>query len=383
VQQLTRRGFIGGSVAAALAAFPAFDRAAGSERVAIIPFVNEEAVPLDTLYGVGLEGRRNTDLSKVSAESLRIESQKFFVRTRFPERLHAPAPWRIEIDGLVRKRSELALGALRTEAEDCGVHLIDCAGNTRLRRFGLLSEAQWQGVIFERLISRLEPVRGATRVQIYGYDRKALSAKTSARRGSLSPVARDASWVFNLEDLVKTRAFLATGMNGHPLLPENGASVRLVVPGWYGCVCTKWIDRIALVDDTAAATHQMKEYASRTNQTGEPALARDYVTPAIEPSAVPVRVEQWKESGRIFYRVVGVLWGGFRPGDGLTVRFHPELQPSPVVTTTPGTGWTLWTFDWKPAKPGTYRLELRIADASRSHRLSTGFYDRSLRIGEI
>src|SRR5262249_9128226 len=245
-----------------------------------------------------------------------------------------------------------------------------------------LSEAQWQGVMFERLIPKLEPARGATRVQVYGYDRKATSAKASRRRGSLSPSARDASWVFTLEDLVETRAFLPTGMNGRPPLAENGAAVRLVVPGWYGCVSTKWIDRIALVDDTAGTTHQMKEYASRTNQTGEPALAKDYAAPAVEPSAVPARVDQWKESGGIFYRVVGLVWGGFRPRDALTVRFHPEPQPSTVATTIPGTAWTLWTFDWRPAKPGTYRVELRTADASRSHRLSTGFYDRSIRIGE-
>src|SRR5262249_45121416 len=154
----------------------------------------------ETLYGGGLEGRRNTDLSKISAESLLIESQKFFVRTRFPEKLHTPAPWKIQIDGLVRKPSEWALGALRTEAVDCGVHVISCAGNPRLRRFGLLSEAQWHGVMFEGLVSRLEPARGATRVQIYGFDRKAISAKASPRRGSLSPSARDASWVFTLED---------------------------------------------------------------------------------------------------------------------------------------------------------------------------------------
>ena len=382
MHQLTRRRFIG-SLAAALAALPSFDRATGSERVAILPFVNEDVVPFETLYGVGLEGRRNTDLSKISAESLVIESQRFFVRTRFPERLRAPAPWKIQVAGMVRKPSELALGSLRAEAEDCGVHVIDCAGNTRLRRFGLLSAAHWQGVPFERLIPGFEPVREATRVQIYGYDRKAISTKTTPRRGSPLPVARDASWVFTLDDLVKTRAFLATGMNGAPLLPENGAAVRLVVPGWYGCASTKWIDRIAFVDDAALTTHQMKEYASRTNQTGEPELAKDYRAPEVEPAAVPVRVEAWREGSHAFYRIVGLVWGGFRSSDVLTLRTSPETEVHKIATPNPGTTWSLWTQDWKPTHLGTYKIELRLEDASHSHRLSSGFFDRSVRIAEV
>jgi DMSO/TMAO reductase YedYZ molybdopterin-dependent catalytic subunit len=348
----------------------------GSERVARLPFVNEDIVPFETLYGAGLEGRRNTDLSKISAESLTIESQKFFVRTRFPEKLRAPVPWKIQVVGLVRKPSELALGALRAQAEDCGVHVLDCAGNTRLRRFGLLSEAHWQGVRFERLISRFQPDSAATRVQIYGYDRKGVYPKAKV------PV-RDASWVFAVEDLVATGAFFATGMNGGELPLENGAAVRLVVPGWYGCASTKWVDRIAFVEDSAPSTHQMKEYASRTNQTGEPELARDYRGPAVEPAAVPVRVEVWRDGSSAFYRIVGLVWGGFHPSDVLTLRLSPETEVRKIKARAPGTTWSLWTEDWKPTHAGTYKIELRLEDASRARRLSSGLFDRSVRIGEI
>ena len=33
-------------------------------------------------------------------------------------------------------------------------------------------------------------------------------------------------------------------MNGQPLLPQHGAPVRLIVPGWYGMTHVKWLPRI-------------------------------------------------------------------------------------------------------------------------------------------
>src|SRR5204862_7518096 len=104
-------------------------------------------------------------------------------------------------------------------------------------------------------------------------------------------------------------ALLATGMNGAPLPPDHGFPVRLIVPGWYGCACIKWIDRIDLVAADAPATTQMREFARRTHQNGEPALAREFTPAVIDQAAMPVRVEKWLADGRIAYRVIGVMWG--------------------------------------------------------------------------
>ena len=77
----------------------------------------------------------------------------------------------------------------------------------------------------------------------------------------------------NLDQIRESRAFLATGMNGAPLGPDHGFPLRLVVPGWYGCTAIKWVNEIALLDDTAPATDQMREYAGRTHQ--DPVGPRD------------------------------------------------------------------------------------------------------------
>ena len=138
-----------------------------------------------------------------------------------------------------------------------------------------------------------------------------------------------ASWIFSRDDL--QRALLALRMNGAPLPRDHGFPVRLIVPGWYGCACIKWVNRIELVPDDAPATSQMREFASRTHQpfdasrrAGSPtaagpgppqALARDYLPAVIDTAAMPVRVEKWVASGHVFYRIVGITWG---------IRFPPS-----------------------------------------------------------
>ena len=40
---------------------------------------------------------------------------------------------------------------------------------------------------------------------------------------------------------------LAYAMNGQPLLPQHGAPVRLIVPGWYGMAHVKWLASIRAI----------------------------------------------------------------------------------------------------------------------------------------
>jgi DMSO/TMAO reductase YedYZ molybdopterin-dependent catalytic subunit len=43
------------------------------------------------------------------------------------------------------------------------------------------------------------------------------------------------------------QVILAYEMNGQPLLPQHGAPLRLIVPGWYGMTNVKWLDSIEAV----------------------------------------------------------------------------------------------------------------------------------------
>src|SRR5262249_17298348 len=147
-------------------------------------------------------------------------------------------PWTIHVDGLVKSPVVFAIEELRRLAEPTGVHLLECSGNMRDSRFGMISAARWTGVPLAKILGRVEILPRARRVLISGFDRYSRTYPGS------DP---GASWVFSLDDLTGSGAFLATGMNGAALPLDHGSPVRLVVPGWYGCVAIKWVDEIALV----------------------------------------------------------------------------------------------------------------------------------------
>jgi DMSO/TMAO reductase YedYZ molybdopterin-dependent catalytic subunit len=176
-------------------------------------------------------------------------------------------------------------------------------------------------------------------------------------------------------------------MNGVPLRFDHGFPIRLMVPNWYGCTCIKWVDAITLVDDDAPATSQMQEFASRTHQEGVPALARDYKPATMDQAAMPVRIERWRVAGKIVYRVVGIMWGGHRVTDRLSIRFRSGQSYAPVdVCPKQSTNqrWTIWSHAWRPTEAGTYAIALAIDDPSiPTRRLDAGFYQRTIDITEI
>jgi DMSO/TMAO reductase YedYZ molybdopterin-dependent catalytic subunit len=396
--RITRRGLVQGSLGAAGGALagcasppgapppvdaapPCADPFAGGVRLGLAAFVSDRLLPLDTPFGAGLDGRQYADLATLAPDALIVPNERFYVRTRVPDRLDLGDPervrqtWRIAVGGLARAPRDVTLAELLARAAPRGATLLECSGNGSTADFGLMSAAQWTGVPLADVLALVAPLPSARRVLVAGFDDHSRPSATS-RPG--------ASWVFALDDAARAGAFLATAMNGAPLPVDHGFPVRLVVPRWYGCCCIKWVDRIALVDDDEPATDHMREFAARTHQDGEPILARDFRPASIDQCAMPVRVERWRVGERTVHKVVGVAWGGERPIDALEITFDDGATWAPVaVCPAPSTNdtWTLWSHPWSPAAPGRYRVRLRVADRSvPTRRLDAGYYTRVVEV---
>lgn len=391
----TRRLFLEASAGAAVAAWLASPSNAATPTRGVVPFVGEGPFPLDKTVGAGLGRRRGLDLSALSPETLLIPRDKFFIRTGCPDRLPPTTSWKVRVHGLVETPLQIPIEALRREAGDAGPHLLECAGNSRAAHFGLMSVARWSGVRLERVLERVRMHPRATRALVSGFDEHA----------ALDPGSSPgASWIFGLDQIRDSGAFLATEMNGAPLGPDHGYPVRLVVPGWYACAAIKWVNEIVIVDDEAPATDHMREYAGRTHQDPAgprdrflmergrrpegPQLARDFRPATIDPAAVAVRVEKRSEAeGRISYRIFGILWGGVPrgpfPAPALRIRIDPGLQEAPVETIerSAGSPWTLWSHTFEPRAPGRHRIELAIKEPGvRTRRLDMAYYAREIDI---
>jgi DMSO/TMAO reductase YedYZ molybdopterin-dependent catalytic subunit len=351
------------------------DELAGGERLGVAEFVGESERPLEQAFDSGLDGRLYTDLSKLDATNLTTPTDAFYVRTRYPDLLVAESPWRLSVRGLPDAPVDLFLDDLLPMAVDQGPLVMECSGNSRSASFGLLSSAAWAGIPLLDVIERFDRPPGATRLLVSGFDRHSEPSERSTP---------GASWIFGFDDLERTGAFLATAMNGAPLPRDHGAPVRLVVPGWYGCACIKWVDGLRFVGEDEPATSQMREFASRTHQKGTPELARDYLPAEIDLAAMPVRVERWRVSGAVRYRVVGVQWGGAARTRRLDIRFGEGEWQRICMTDVAAAPWALWEHPWKPAATGVYAITLRAVDPSiRTRRLDTGYYRRDVAIDQI
>lgn len=350
----------------------------GGVRLGELPFQAEPTVPLHIKQHTGLDARRYTDLSRLAPDRLLTPAEEFYIRTERPDGWRASSPWQIHIGGLVERPLQIALADLKPLVVPMGTHLMECAGNSRWFRFGLMSTAEWSGVRLSRLLTRVAPLARATSVRVAGFDAHSQSSSNSTA---------GCSWVFTLAQLASAGAFLATGMNGQPLAPDHGHPVRLMVPGWYGCACIKWVDRIELVDGDQPATSQMREFALRTHQGKVHERARDYRPATIGRCALPIRIEKWRAGERIRYRIVGIEWGGDRSAGRLRIRFRPTDGYQPVETqpaVTSRTNWALWFHTWSPPAPGKYLIQLEIDDPSvPTPRLDAGHYARGVEVDEV
>ncbi len=374
---LTRRTFIGASLATLVAGKMSWSRSSEGELIDIVPFVEEGGSPIGTLIEGSHQGRLVVDLAKIRQESLVTPNDEFFIRTRYPDGLKHEGPWEIALRGHVREETTLRLSDIEGDAESMGSQLLECSGNSKFRKFGLLSSAEWSGVPVATILDRMHPSSRATRLLVTGHDEHS-DVRT--------PRGKGASWIFDFEQLDRAGAFLATGMNGKPLPKDHGEPVRLIMPNWYGCTCIKWVSELELVDDEAASTSQMREFSSRTHQDGVPEMARDFIPATMDQTGMPIRVEKWRSEDGVFYRVWGLLWGGDAPTDRVSIRFREDLPAEPLENLDHHRNdtWTLWSHTWRPTEPGRYDLTLSVDDPGiRTRRLDRDFYLRRVDITEI
>jgi len=392
---ISRRDWLRGSLIAGTTFVTGFDRLAdqiqstapfssargfqGGQRQADVPFIHEPSFKMEVPQGTGLDGRLYTDLSALAPEHAVVPAANFYIRTRASELLDTKKPWSIALAPPTRAahHDDITIADLRKQSHPMGLHLMECSGNGRATKFGLLSVADWAGVPIAEILDRMK-LTPTSRILVSGFDHYPQTSSSSVE---------GASWVFTADQLRSSQAFLALEMNGEPLTRDHGAPVRLLVPGWYGCTCIKWVNEVSAIADGAPATSQMLEFATRTHQDGAPKLARDFRPALIQQAAMPIRVEKWLVDGNIKYRVVGILWGGTQPMRVLQIRFNPEEDYVDVDQLNPASSndpWSFWSHVWTPKTSGTYSIRLRVKEpVIRSIRLDAGFYVRSVEIFEV
>jgi sulfoxide reductase catalytic subunit YedY len=147
------------------------------------------------------------------------------------------SPWTVQVGGLVQKPKTFDLDDLGRFTQEERIYRLRC-----VEAWSMV--IPWVGFPLARLLEEVEPLSKAKYVRFETlYDPDQMP-------GLSSPFY---NWPYveglGIDEAMHDLAILATGLYGKPLLPQNGAPVRLVVPWKYGFKSIKSIVKIDLVEE--------------------------------------------------------------------------------------------------------------------------------------
>jgi methionine sulfoxide reductase catalytic subunit len=168
-----------------------------------------------------------------------------------------PAPWTVEVDGLVKKPAKYTLEDLvKLSAQEERIYRLRCVE-------GWSMVIPWVGYSLSKLVEKVEPLGNAKYVEFITQ----ADPKTMPFVGS-----RVLDWPYveglRMDEAMHPLTLLTFGMYGEVLPNQNGAPVRLIVPWKYGFKSGKSLVRIRFTDKepkTAWNKAAQQEYGFYSN----------------------------------------------------------------------------------------------------------------------
>ena len=277
------------------------------------------------------------------------------------------AAWGLEISGAVRAARRLTLHDLRARPRASVTVTMECAGNGRASMeprplsqpwlHEAVGTAVWSGTPLGPILDEAGVDADAHEVVFAGLDR-------GLEGGVEQPYAR----ALSLAEANRPEVLLAYEMNGQPLLPQHGAPVRLVVPGWYGMTNVKWRSSIMLAREPFTGHQQVHSYRMRTTQdeAGTP-LSRIHPRALMIPPGIPDFFTRHRVVPTGPCRLSGRAWSGRSEIVGVEVSVDGGTTWVEADLEAPELGpwaWRGWSFDWRPGAAGEYVLCCRARDAA-------------------
>ncbi|HEY9409257.1 MAG TPA: sulfite oxidase [Jiangellaceae bacterium] len=276
-----------------------------------------------------------------------------------------PADWRLRIDGHVRRPLSLDLDQLRARPQVTTRVTLECAGNGRARLTPrpvsqpwldeAVGTAEWTGTPFAPLLAEAAPLDGAVDV-----------AFTGADHGIERGVEQDYQRGLTIAEAQRPEVLLVHTMNGQPLLPQHGAPLRLLVPGWYGMAHVKWLVGATVLAEPFAGYQNVTSYRLKQepDEAGEP-VTRISPRALIQPPGFPEFQTRTRVVDRGEIELTGRAWSGWGPVERVEVSVdgttwhdaHVDEPPAPYA-------WSAWRWTWPAHTPGRHTLRARATDAT-------------------
>lgn len=208
-----------------------------------------------------------------------------------------PARHRLLVHGLVERPLTFSMDDLVRFPSVTRTVFIECSGNsagewkgpagaTVQETHGLMSTSEWTGVPLATVLAEAGLKPDATWVLAEGGDAAAMTRSLP------------------LVEVMK-EALLCYAQNGEALRPEQGYPFRLVIPGWEGNTCIKWLRRLKL----GTAPFMTREETARYTDLMPDGLARQF-TFVMEAKSVVTSPSGGQRVQPGFVEIRGLAWSG-------------------------------------------------------------------------
>lgn len=208
-----------------------------------------------------------------------------------------PEHHRLLIHGMVDQPWTFTMDDLRRFATVSRLAFIECSGNSAIewrkptgqtaqQTHGLTSTSEWTGVALKTLLREVGVSPEASWMLAEGSDAAAMTRSL--------PLAS-----------ILEEAILCYAQNGEPLRPEQGYPLRLLIPGWEGNTCIKWLRRLKL----GRAPFMTREETSQYTDLMPDGTARQF-TMVMDAKSVITSPSGGQRVQAGFLEIRGLAWSG-------------------------------------------------------------------------
>jgi sulfane dehydrogenase subunit SoxC len=210
-----------------------------------------------------------------------------------------PAKYSLTMHGLVERPVTFSLDELKRFPAETRICFIECAGNGRAAYRtpkpemtpqdvdGMTSNSEWTGVLVSTLLSEASANTAAKWVLAEGGDAALLSRSVPMQK-------------------MLGNALVAYAQNGEPLRAANGYPVRLVLPGFEGNMCIKWLRRLEVIDEPNMSRDETVKYTDPLPD----GTSRQFSFVMDVKSIITSPAYPEKLRGAGWWPVTGIAWSG-------------------------------------------------------------------------
>ena len=241
--------------------------------------------------------------------------------------------WSLKVDGLVGAPKSFSLEEVESFPEVTQYTTLECVSNNL--NGNLIGNAKWGGVKVSDILANAGGVQsGASYVVFYSVDGYSVSIP--------------------LTKAMMPDSLLAYSMNGQALPATHGYPLRGLMPGLYGMMSAKWVNRISVVGPVYEGYWQTRGWTSSAAVYTEAYI--------VLPSASSQSISQ--NGGSII--VAGFAFAGDRGISSVEVSFDngktwQRATHKPALSA--GTR-VRWAYEWTPPGAGEYKVIARATDGT-------------------